>query len=111
MVVFLPYSDVEPPIYVASFPIQCGSLLLVASEPLPLIYSSYEDRPCIDLTLFMTAHAPLAAQRLQAISLNVKPVIRVKIFYASEPVPCLPKQMFLNQNASIRKLDHAEFMQ
>lgn len=50
-------------------------------------------------------------------SLNVKPAIRVKTFYASEPMPCLPKQTFLVRNQSIRlhdeiiKLEHMDLTQ
>jgi hypothetical protein len=131
---FLPYSGVEPPTHVASFPEEfvlkttspiwkyafggrLGELAMSTSEPLPLAYSPYEDRPSTDLTLSITAHAPLAVQRLRAMSLNVIPAIRVKTFYASEPMPCLPKQTFLNQNQSIRlhddviKLEHVDFTQ
>lgn len=131
---FLPYSDVEPPTHIAGFPKEfvlkktspiwkyalggrLGELAMSTSEPLPLAYSPYEDRPSTDLTLSITAYAPLAVQRLRAMSLNVKPAIRVKTFYASEPLPCLPKQTLLNQNRSIRlhdgiiKLEHVNFTQ
>ncbi|OAL42670.1 hypothetical protein IQ07DRAFT_606500 [Pyrenochaeta sp. DS3sAY3a] len=131
---FLPYSEVEPPTHIASFseefvlkttsPIwkyalggRLGELTISTSEPLPLAYSPYEECPSTDLTLSITAHAPLAVQRLRAMSLNVKPAIRVKTFYASEPMPCLPKQTFLNNNQSIRlhneivKLEHVDFTQ
>jgi hypothetical protein len=131
---FLPYTKVEPPTHVASFPEEfvlktnspiwkyalggrLGEITMSTREPLPLAYSPYENRPCTDLTLSITAHAPLAVQRLRAISLNVKPAIRVKTFYASEPMPCLPKQTFLTRNQSIRlhdeliRLEHTDFTQ
>ncbi|KAF9690436.1 hypothetical protein EKO04_011583 [Ascochyta lentis] len=131
---FLPYTEVEPPTHVASFPKEfvlktnspiwkyalggrLEEITMSTREPLPLAYSPYENRPYTALTLSITAHAPLAVQRLQAISLNVKPAIRVKMFYASEPMPCLPKQTFLTRNQSIRlhdeiiKLEHMGFTQ
>lgn len=131
---FLPYSEVEPPTHIASFPEEfvlktispiwkytlggrLGELTISTGEPLSLAYSPSEDRPSTDLTLSITAQAPLAAQRLRAVSLNVKPAIRVKTFYASEPMPCLPKQTFLYQNQSMRlqdgiiKLEHVNFTQ
>ncbi|RYO07634.1 hypothetical protein AA0121_g11696 [Alternaria tenuissima] len=131
---FLPYTEVEPPTHVASFPGEfvlktnspiwkyalggrLGELTMSTREPLPLAYSPYENRPCTDLTLSITVHAPLAVQRLRAISLNVKPAIRAKTFYASEPMPCLPKQTSLTRNQSIRlhdeiiKLEHMDFTQ
>ncbi|KAF1832261.1 hypothetical protein BDW02DRAFT_555217 [Decorospora gaudefroyi] len=131
---FLPYTEIEPPTHVASFPEEfvlktnspiwkyalggrLGELTMSTSEPLPLAYSPYENRPSTDLTLTMTAHAPVALQRLRAISINVRPAIRVKTFYASEPMLCFPKQTFLNQNQSIRlhdeiiKLEHVDFTQ
>lgn len=75
-------------------------------EPLPLAYSISEDRPSTDLVLSLTAHAPLGAQpNLRAMSLNANSAIRVKTFYASEQMPCLPTQTFLDRNASIRLHD------
>lgn len=131
---FLPYFEVQPPTHVASFPGEfvlktnspiwkyalggrLGELTMSTREPLPLAYSPYESRPCTDLTLSITAHAPLTVRRLRAMSLNVKPGIRVKTFYASEPMPCLPKQTSLFRNQSIRlhdeiiKLEHMDFTQ
>lgn len=105
---FLPYTCVEPPRHVASFPDEfvleknspiwnyalggrLGELTTRTREPLPLAYSPYSNCLCTDLTLSITAHAPLAMQQLRAMSLNAEPAIRVKTFYASEPVPCLPE--------------------
>lgn len=120
---YLPYSNVEPPIHVASFPEEfllktispmwkfaffgrLGNLIMSTHEPLPLAYSLSEDRPSTDLVLSLTAHAPLGAQpNLRAMSLNAKSAIRVKTFYASEQMPCLPTQTFLDRNASIRLHD------
>lgn len=131
---FLPYSEVQPLTDIASFPEEfvlkttslmwkyaicgrLGGLTISTSEPLPLTSSPHEDRCSTDLTLSLAAHAPLAVQRLRSVSLDVKPAIRVKTFYASEPMPCLPKQTFLYQNHSIRlqegiiKLEHVNFTQ
>lgn len=131
---FLPYSEVQPPTHIASFPEEfvlkttspiwkyalggrLGELTISTSEPLPLAYSPYKDHPSTDLTLSITAYAPLAAQRLRSVSLNVKPAIRAKTFYVSESMPCLPKQVFLYQNQSMRlhdgiiKLEHVDFTQ
>lgn len=131
---FLPYTCVEPPTHVASFPDEfllkkilpiwtyalggrLGELTMSTREPLPLAYSPYSNRPCTDLTLSITAHGPLAMQQLRAMSLNAKPAIRVKTFYASESMPCLPKQTSLTRNQSIRfydemiKLEYMSFTQ
>lgn len=119
---FLPYSDVEPPTHVASFPKEfvlkatlpiwkyvfggrIGELTMSTTEPLPLVYSPYEDHPATDLTLTINARAALSVQCLRAMSLNVRPAIRVKTFYAAEPMPCLPKQTFLDQNQLMRLHD------
>jgi hypothetical protein len=121
---FLPYSDVEPPTHVADFPGEfvlrvtlliwkyalggrLGELTMSTSEPLPLTYTPYKDHPSTDLALYITTRAPLAVQRLRAMSLNVQSAIRVKTFYASEPMPCPPKQTFLGQKQSIRFYDES----
>jgi hypothetical protein len=131
---FLPYFEVQPPTHVASFPEEfvlktaspiwkhafggrLGDLTMNTTEPLPPVYSSHEDRPSTDLTLSISVRAPLIVQRMWAISLEVKPAIRVKTFYATEPMPCLPKQTLLARNQSIRlhdgiiKLEHMGFTQ
>ncbi|KAF1994575.1 hypothetical protein P154DRAFT_581621 [Amniculicola lignicola CBS 123094] len=78
---FLPYSNAEPPTYVASFPEEwalettspiwkyalggrIGELTMNTSEPLPLAYSAYEGGPSTNLKLSITARAPLAMSHL-----------------------------------------------
>jgi Fe-S-cluster containining protein len=130
---FLLYTDIEPPTHVASFPDEfilrvsspiwkylsdcLGEITMSTREPLPLVYSAYEDRPSTDLTLSIAARTLITTQRLRAVSLNVIPAIRVKTFYAVEPMPCLPRQTTLYQNQTIRlydeviKLEHAKYTQ
>ncbi|KAF2176866.1 hypothetical protein K469DRAFT_605526 [Zopfia rhizophila CBS 207.26] len=83
-----------------------GSLEIFTREPLPLAYSSYSSTASTECTLSVTAHsAAPAIQRLRALSLEIQAVIRVKTFFSTEPIVCLPKQTFLTQSACIRLHD------
>lgn len=116
---FLPFSEVGPPTHIASFPGEfnievtssirkhtlashLGTFTLRTSEPLPLAYSQYEKRASTECALSIIAHASHELPRLRAISLEVKPAIKVKTFYSAEPITCLPKRTFLAENALIR---------
>lgn len=119
---FLPYSEAQPPTHVSDFPDEftlkasspiwrhvlggrLGSLNVIASEPLPLAYSPYHDQPTTECALSIVVHAPLAIQRLRTVSLDMSLAIRIKTFYSTEPLPCLPSQALLAQNALVRLHD------
>ncbi|OCK73309.1 hypothetical protein K432DRAFT_410795 [Lepidopterella palustris CBS 459.81] len=120
---FLPYSDVQPPTPTDSFPDEfvlsattpiwkyslggrLGFLEIFTREPLPLAYSSYSPTTSTECTLSVIAHsAAPAIQQLRALSLEIQAAIRVKTFFSTEPMVCLPKQTFLTQTACIRLHD------
>ncbi|ORY18652.1 hypothetical protein BCR34DRAFT_553973 [Clohesyomyces aquaticus] len=120
---YLPYTDVFPPTPTDSVPDEfvldattlmskyalgsrLGSLEITTREPLPLAYSSYSPTASTECILSVTARSlAMEIQRLGALSLEIQAGIRVKTFFSTEPIICLPKQTFLTQTACIRLHD------
>ncbi|KAH8747616.1 hypothetical protein F5883DRAFT_386299, partial [Diaporthe sp. PMI_573] len=70
-----------------------GSIAMSASEPLPLIYLAPTTAASTECTLSLMVYPiSLPAQRLQKLSLGVKPAILARTFYSAEPISCMPKQ-------------------
>jgi hypothetical protein len=132
---FLPYSEVQPPLDLESFPEEFilattikikrhfldgrpGSIVLQASEPLPLVYYGPTSIASTECILSMTVYAmSFSLQRLRALSLDIKLAIRMKIFYSSRPIDCMPKQTSLARNRQLQlydrtvKLEEQQFSQ
>lgn len=106
---FLPYTEVQPPTYILSFPGEfiirverhlrkyllgrrLGTLIVVTEEPDALVYSSENVKVTTDLALciFFDAASPLL-HSFYNFSFTILSVLRAKIYYSAKSLSCVPK--------------------
>lgn len=120
---FLPYTEVQPPTHVLSFPGEfitrverqlrkhllgrrLGTLTVATEEPDALVYSSENVNVTTNVVLriFFNAASP-SLHPLHNFSFTISSALRAKTYYSAKNLACVPKQTLLTGDGLLRLHD------